>query len=78
MTSVGFDVASLPLSEEGEGEELTSELYVAEVVRMEDCLPQGEGLIADGAPLVYHDQKYCGIGGIEPSRRIVEEEDGSQ
>jgi len=80
LASVGFSAGSLGGgSEAGWDGEATSELYVAEVVRVEESLPlpplaeakssgsQAGGLDADagkGLPLVYHDQRYCGVGDI--------------
>ena len=45
---------------------------------MEDCA-QGRGADGDyGLPLVYHDQRYCGIGtGMgRMGKKVIEESDG--
>lgn len=80
LQSVGFSTGSLGEDGTGYEGEATSELYVAEVVRVEESLPlpplvqpeyvlEGVGLKVDeaegkGLPLVYHDQRYCGVGSI--------------
>lgn len=80
LTSAGWDLGSLALGGEKEGNgEATSELYVAEVVRLEDCqvkemedVQEGDRQVvgqvleegAMGLPLVYHDQRYVSVGSI--------------
>lgn len=78
LASVGFSAGSLSSgTEAGWDGEATSELYVAEVVRVEESLPLPPLLEAEsadpateaadagkGLPLVYHDQRYCGVGDI--------------
>lgn len=71
LASVGFSAGSLDGGAGYDGE-ATSELYVAEVVRVEESLPLPplvESAAVDdagkGLPLVYHDQRYCGVGTIE-------------
>jgi flavin reductase (DIM6/NTAB) family NADH-FMN oxidoreductase RutF len=94
LSSVGFSLGSLPFSPDfspslskddgkGKGEDVTSELYIAEVVRMEDCSFHGDvGEVKKeeqsvGLPLVYHDQRYCSVGSLDAGRKkTIEEEDG--
>lgn len=78
LLGVGFGIGSLVEGDTAEAGEATSELYIAEVVRMENTNGGGETDGDFGLPLVYHDQRYCGIskGMGRTGKKVVEEVDG--